>query len=354
MYPALSVLQALGSKVDVLWVGSEGGMEADLIARHNVPFKSIPAAGVHGVGLLSLPGNLIKLARGYFQSKRILNEFKPDVLLFTGGYVAVPMALAATKLNSVLYVPDIEPGLALRSLARFSDVIAITAEESRKFFDPKKRIEITGYPIRTDLGRRTKMAALKELNLSNDLPVILIIGGSKGAHLINQAVLPQLPALLNKAQVIHLTGQADLSEAQQVKNFLAPQLANRYHPYPYLHNEIGAAFACADLAISRAGASTLGELPMFGLPAILVPYPFAWRYQRVNAEYLASHQAVEIIENDVLEAKLIPAVDRLISDPARLAKMSAAMKALAEPLAAKNIAALLLELGQPNERRGQQ
>jgi len=354
VYPALSVLQALGSKADVLWVGSEGGMEADLIARHNVPFTSIPAAGVHGVGLLTLPGNLIKLARGYFQSKRILTEFKPDVLLFTGGYVAVPLAMAATKLNSVLYVPDIEPGLALRSLAKFSDVIAITAEDSRKFFDPNKRIEITGYPIRTDLGRRTKMVALKEMNLSNDLPVILIIGGSKGAHLINQAVLPQLPALLNKAQVIHLTGQADLSEAQQVKNLLAPQLANRYHPYPYLHNEIGAAFACADLAISRAGASTLGELPMFGLPAILVPYPFAWRYQRVNAEYLASHQAVEIIENDVLEAKLIPAVDRLISNPSRLAKMSAAMKSLAEPRAAMNIAALLLELGQSNERRGQQ
>ncbi|MHB8086693.1 MAG: UDP-N-acetylglucosamine--N-acetylmuramyl-(pentapeptide) pyrophosphoryl-undecaprenol N-acetylglucosamine transferase [Anaerolineaceae bacterium] len=148
---------------------------------------------------------------------------------------------------------------------------------------------------------------------------------------------------------MHLTGQADFAEAQKVKGLLSPQMATRYHPHPYLHKEIGAAFACADLAISRAGASTLGELPLFELPAILVPYPFAWRYQRVNAEYLASHGAAEIVENSALEANLIPVVDRLISNPVALTSMRAAMKSLSEPHAANNIADLLVELGTPNQ-----
>lgn len=353
MYPALSVLQALGNRAEsVLWVGGEGGMEADLIAHYNIPYQAIPAAGLHGVGLRTLPGNLVKLAKGMLLSRRILKAFKPDVLLFTGGYVAVPMAVAGTRTNSVLYVPDIEPGLALKSLAKYSDVIALTAPESRKFFSAKKRMVVTGYPVRSDLGSWTREAGLKEMLCSPDMPVVLIVGGSKGAHLINQAVLPQLPALLKKAQVIHLTGQADFAEAQKVKGLLSPQMATRYHPYPYLHKEIGAAFACADLAISRAGASTLGELPLFGLPAVLVPYPFAWRYQHVNAEYLASHGAAEIVENPVLEANLIPVVDRLISNPAVLASMRAAMKSLSEPIAANNIADLLVELGTAHQKGG--
>ncbi len=326
-------------------------MEADLVAHYHIPYQSIPAAGVHGVGLRALPGNLIKLAKGLLQSRRILKEFKPDVLLFTGGYVAVPMAIAATRLKSVLYVPDIEPGLALKSLARFSDVVALTAEESRKFFNPKKRMVVTGYPTRTDLKQWNRASAFKELNLSTALPVILVVGGSKGAHLINQAVLPQLPALLKKAQVVHLTGQGDYQEALNVKGMLPSTMANRYHPYPYLHSEIGAAFACADLAISRAGASILGELPLFELPAILVPYPFAWRYQHVNAEYLASHGAAQIIENNVLEENLVPVVDRLISDPNALLSMRMALKALRVPQAAQNIADLVIELGTAQENQ---
>jgi undecaprenyldiphospho-muramoylpentapeptide beta-N-acetylglucosaminyltransferase len=353
VYPALSVLQAIGDRAEsVLWVGGEGGMEADLVAHENIPYKSIPAAGVHGVGLSALPGNLLKLARGYFDSRRILRSFRPDALLFTGGYVAVPMAVAATQWNSVLYVPDIEPGLALKSLARYSDVIALTADTSRKYFKPGKRMVVTGYPTRTDLGNWNRADALKELNLSDDLPILLIIGGSKGARLINKAVIPQLPAILKRAQVVHLTGQADFHEAQKAATLLSQSMATRYHPYPYLHKEIGAAFACADLAISRAGASTLGELPFFGLPAILVPYPFAWRYQRVNAEYLASHGAAEIIENAVLEERLIPTLDRLIPDRTTMAAMRKAMLSLATPNAAEKIASLLLELASPENNGG--
>ena len=114
VYPALSVLQALKNDAQpVLWVGGEGGMEADLVTRSGVPFTAIPAAGVHGVGLRTLPGNLLRLARGTLAARRILAEFRPDVLLFTGGYVAAPMAFAGRHIPSLVYCPDIEPGLAL-------------------------------------------------------------------------------------------------------------------------------------------------------------------------------------------------------------------------------------------------
>ena len=112
-------------------------MEAELVMRAQIPFQAIPAAGVHGVGARSLPGNLIQLGRGVLASRRILREFQPDALLFTGGYVAVPMAVAGRGVPTLLFVPDIEPGLALKVLARFADRIALTAPEFEIFL-PRK------------------------------------------------------------------------------------------------------------------------------------------------------------------------------------------------------------------------
>ena len=123
--------------MDTLWVGGEGGMEEALVKRQGITFQSIPAAGLHGVGLTTLPRNLTMIGRGVFAARRILNDFKPDVLFFTGGYVAVPMALAGRSIPLLLYVPDIEPGMALKSLARFADVIAVTTEQSQTFFNKK-------------------------------------------------------------------------------------------------------------------------------------------------------------------------------------------------------------------------
>jgi len=128
---------------DLLWVGGIGGMEAGLVERKQVPFRAIPAAGVHGVGLKKLPGNLWKLAKGYFASRQILKAFKPDVLLFTGGYVAIPMALAARHKPMALYVPDIEPGLALKVLAYFARRIALTTESSKMYYKNQEKISVT-------------------------------------------------------------------------------------------------------------------------------------------------------------------------------------------------------------------
>lgn len=353
MYPALTVLAELGGDADaVLWVGGENGMEADLVKRQNIPFTAIPAAGVHGVGLRRLPGNLLQLARGAFASQRILREFQPDVLLFTGGYVAVPMAMMAIPKMSLLYVPDIEPGLALKVLARFSDCIAVTKDESRCYIPKNKRVVLTGYPVRHQLREWTRESGKTALNLRHDQPVLLVFGGSKGAHSINQAVMANLPQLLELAQVIHLSGQLDWEEVQAVSKTLPARLTDRYHPYPYLHEKMGAAMASADLVVSRAGASSLGEFPFFGLPAVLVPYPYAWRYQKVNADYLEQRGAAVVLEDQCLQERLLPSVNDLFTNQEKLSAMRRAMQSLSCPHAARDIANLLRELAVQAARKG--
>jgi UDP-N-acetylglucosamine--N-acetylmuramyl-(pentapeptide) pyrophosphoryl-undecaprenol N-acetylglucosamine transferase len=319
-------------------------MERELVERSKVPFEAIPAAGVHGVGLRSLPGNLLQLARGYRRSGQILKHFQPDVLFFTGGYVAVPMALAGHRVPSVLYVPDIEPGLALKVLARLADSIAITAEDSRAFLPSRLQVTVTGYPLRAGLATWEKPAALQVFGLSDQLPVLLVFGGSSGARSINRALIAVLPELLREMQVIHLSGKLDWAEVEAARDRLSgadSHLAQRYRAFPYLHAEMGAALAAADLALSRAGASTLGEFPQAGLPAVLVPYPYAWRYQKVNADYLAQRGAAVLLLDQDLPQRLAPVVRELIHDPARREQMRRSMRSLARPDAARAIAGLL-------------
>ena len=341
MYPALTVTERLSEDTQVLWVGSEGGMEAELVGRANLPYRGIRAAGVHGVSIRQLPGNLVKLWQGYRQAKQILKDYNPDVILFTGGYVAIPMALAGLKVRTLLFVPDIEPGLALKTLARFSDKIAVSVDDSRRFFSKKEKIEVTGYPLRQDLMKWTKADALAYFGFTSKKPVILFTGGSSGARSINKAVVAILSELLKRYQVIHLTGHLDWETVRAAtSNF--PQT---YQAFPYLH-EMGAAYAAADLVVSRAGASVLGEYPFFGLPAILVPYPYAWRYQKVNADYLVEREAAVLLEDQYLQSQLLTQIDTLLDDRAKLQHMQRAMKALAQPQAAERIASLLYEMAE--------
>lgn len=327
--------------MDALWVGGRGGMEESLVRRQGIAFQSIPAAGVHGVGLLDMPRNLFMLARGVFAARRILKEFKPDVLFFTGGYVAAPVALAGGSIPTLLYVPDIEPGLALKSLIRFADVIAVTTEQSQKFFT--KKVLETGYPLRADLALWERQMAKHHLGISGEGPVLLVFGGSKGARSINFAVMNNLRELLQNFEIVHISGDLDWQVIKHTREQLPMELAARYHALPYLH-EMGAAYAAADLVVSRAGASTLGEYPVFGLPALLVPYPHAWRYQKVNAEYLAARGAAVILEDHRLNNELVATLNVLVQNRNKLKSMRAAMFELSHPRGAEKIASVLIQL----------
>ncbi|OGN73522.1 MAG: undecaprenyldiphospho-muramoylpentapeptide beta-N-acetylglucosaminyltransferase [Chloroflexi bacterium GWB2_49_20] len=349
VYPALAVLQALTGNVEVLWVGAQGGMESTLVQRAGIPFETIPAAGLHGVGLKRLPRNLALLLRGIIASRRIISSFKPDAILFTGGYIAFPMAVAARGIPTLLYVPDIEPGLALKIIARYASCIAVSAAESRDYFTKKEKVFVSGYPTRPELANWNQASARKQFNLLDNVPVLLIFGGSKGARSINYAVLDHLPDLLNIAQVIHISGELDWPVVDAKRKELTGEQSARYHAFPYLHEEMGAALASADLVISRSGASTLGEFPLHALAAILVPYPYAWRYQNVNAQHLASRGAAVVLEDSQLESQLVATIQRLLENPIQLKAMRTAMQSLSHPQAAALIGQRLFSLAR--ERR---
>ena len=321
-------------------------METDLVTRAGIPFKSIPAAGLHGRGLKAISG-IWQLTRGYFAARQIIREFKPDVLFFTGGYVAIPTGLAARKVPMALCLPDIEPALALRTLARRADLITVPAEESRAYFPADSRIEVVGYPTRLSLQKMPKNEALAVFGLSPDKPTLMVTGGSLGARSINQALVANLKTLLTEMQIIHLTGELSWPEVAAAQAELSEDLQKNYRPFAYLHDRMSAAFSAADLVVSRAGASTLGELPAFGVPAILVPYPHAWRYQKVNAEYLAGRGAAVVLKDEDLVDDLIPLVrELLVSDPEKRSQMQAVMQSLAMPQAANRIAQFLQELAE--------
>ena len=321
-------------------------MEAELVERQGIAYTSIPAAGVHGVGLRTLPKNILKLMRGVLESRKILKEFKPDALFFTGGFVAVPMALAGMRIPSLLYVPDIEPGLALQFLAWFAKKITVSASTSTVKFARASRVIETGYPTRANLAQWDKKSACEALGLDAEKPILLVFGGSKGARSINNALLANLPALLEKTQVLHISGTLDWQNVQAAEKSLKGKHAQNYRAFDYLHEKMGAALASADLVISRAGASSLGEFPLFGLPAILVPYPYAWRYQKVNAEYLQAKGAAILVRDETLAERLLPLVDELLKNPQKLAAMRSEMKKMARPQAAENIAEELLALAK--------
>jgi UDP-N-acetylglucosamine--N-acetylmuramyl-(pentapeptide) pyrophosphoryl-undecaprenol N-acetylglucosamine transferase len=334
----LAVVKELRSSDEVLWIGSEGGMEKDLVERAGIAFEAIPAAGVHGVGAGQLPRNLWKLLQGVAAARGKLKAFSPDVLFFTGGYVGVPVALAGLDHPKLVFVPDIEPGLALRLITRLAKVTAVISEDAREHYGARRDVIVTGYPTRFEKGRPSKLRAREMLDLDQDRDVVMIMGGSRGARSINLASWSILRELLSMTQVIHVTGSLDWPRVEGVIASLPPELAPRYHPSEFLHEEIAAALAAADLVVSRAGAATLGEYPLFGLPAILVPYPHAWRYQKTNADSLTrAGAALQIDDVDLME-KLLPTLRQLLGDKERLSEMAVAMGRRATPGAARRLA----------------
>lgn len=357
VYPAIAVAEVLLQRgAELSFVGSVGGFERPLLDEAGIQFAhydEVRAGPLHGVGVLRALVSLANLTLGTIQALRLVRRCKPDALLLTGGWVGLPVALAAWLLRvpSLIYLPDIEPGLAIRILQRFARRIATTVPDSAVFFPVGKTVA-TGYPVRAGMVRAAQSStarqqAIERFGLDPSRKTLLVFGGSRGARSINEALLKILPELLaDGLQVIHVTGTLDW-EQMQSRRMALPE-TQHYHAYAYLHDEMALAFACADLALCRSGASTLGELPLFGLPAILVPYPYAWRYQKVNAEWLAERGAALFMVDAAMGETLLQTIRTLMEDDARLNSMSAAAAALAQPDGAFNVARELLRLAGEN------
>ncbi len=335
---------------DFLWIGTSGEIEEQLVPQAGLSLETIDGGAIVGVPLRARMKNMTKLTRSLRKVNKLLGQFGPDVLLLTGGYVNGPVAAVARlrRQPMAIYLPDIEPGQAIKSLSRFAAKVACTAIPSLDFFPSGKAI-VTGYPVRPELRAAAEMSreeALAQLNLGPERPTLFVFGGSRGARSINRALIEILGALLIDFQVIHISGELDWPEIAANKDSLSEAELRFYRAYPYLHRRMGAAYRGADLVLARAGASMLGECPVFGIPAILVPYPYAWRYQKVNADYLVTRGAAVRINDEDLSSSMLPTVSDLLIDQTKLAKMSKAAKRLDRPNAAENVAQILLDLAK--------
>lgn len=346
---------------ELSFVGSVGGFERPLLDEAGIRFAhydEVRAGPLHGVGVLRALVSLANLTIGTIQALILVRRYKPEALLLTGGWVGLPVALAAWLLRvpSLIYLPDIEPGLAIRILQRFAQRVATTVPDSAVYF-PAGKTMATGYPVRGEMVRAaqdedSRQQAVAHFGLDPTRKTLLVFGGSRGARSINEALLGILPELLaDGLQIIHVTGTLDWEQVQS-RRMALPE-TQHYHAYAYLHDEMALAFACADLVVCRSGASTLGELPLFGLPAILVPYPHAWRYQKVNAEWLAERGAAVLLEDAAMGETLLQSIRTLMQGTSmpgstRLESMSAASAALAQPDGALNVARELLRLAGEN------
>jgi len=348
VYPILSVLAGFDPQREppptVLYVGRSGGMEEGIVARTDIPFRGLRmGGGLRGVKPWVAAGNAALMAGAFVEALGVVRSFRPQAIFVTGGFVCVPVVLAGWiwRVPVLLYLPDVEPGLAVRFLARFATRIAVTVEGSRAYL-PARKVVVTGYPVRPALWSADRTTARGYFGIGSDEPVLLVFGGSRGAHAINVAVGQALADLARSAVVLHVCGTEDEPEFQARRAGLPMALRDRYRPYGYLHDEMPLALAAADVVVSRAGAAVMGEYPAAGVPSVLIPYPHAGAHQAHNARYLVRAGAAVLLENDRLQAgELWPTVQALLGDPASRAAMARAARDLAQPDAVPHIVELL-------------
>lgn len=347
IYPAVSVIEALGKTdpaLQVMWLGVAGGPEESIANDQGWAFAPVSAARVRGTGLRA-PLGVYTSIFGSLGAAQHLRRFSAQVLLATGGYVSVPSIVGA-KLVGVpvlLFLPDVQPGWAVRFSRWLANVVATTSEVARRWLGGS-RVIVTGYPVREAFFAMPREQARRKLEL-NGRPALLVLGGSLGARSLNQATLKWVPSFLPAMQVIHVAGRRDYPWVKEEARRYGLDRANGYRLFEYLES-LPEAMIAVDLVLSRAGASVLGELPAAGKPAVLVPYPYAGAHQRDNARYLEEKGAAVVLENDDLDSQLGPMVERLLSDPVALVKMAEQARGLARPHAAEDLARSLVELAE--------
>ncbi|MBB2910884.1 UDP-N-acetylglucosamine--N-acetylmuramyl-(pentapeptide) pyrophosphoryl-undecaprenol N-acetylglucosamine transferase [Streptosporangium becharense] len=358
-YPALTTVMALrdyavgrGFDFDVLWVGTESGLEARVSAEHGIPFRAIKAGKLRrSPNLRELATNVADMFRvpiGVLQAFGVAARYRPDVVLSTGGYVCVPLGVASRLLGRPLVMHEqiTALGLANRILSRFARRIALTHPSSIEHLPAgaRERAVVTGNPIRPHLLRGNVDAARRHFGLAHGFPLVYVTGGAQGSRQINTLIEEILPALLTRAQVIHQCGPDWIGRFTEAAAALPAELRDRYRPVAYVGGELPHVFAAADVVVSRSGAGTVAELTAVGKASVLIPLvPSAADEQRQNARYLAEAGAARALLDDKPTAdRLLAELDLLLRDPATRAAMAGAAQSLGRVDAADALAQVLL------------
>lgn len=350
IYPALAVARSIRARPDgaeLRWLGGHRGLEGAIVPTAGIPMRRLALrslrtvdANVHAVL------DPLRLAASVPQAAALLAAERPAAVFTTGGYVAVPVLIAAAPLGIpvVLWEGNVVPGRAVRATARLADVIAVSFEATCTALDAApawRPCYVTGTPIR-DTREVDREAARTRLGIPPGTRVLLVFGGSQAVRRFNRAVADALPRLVERAAVIHVTGEDGYAAALTGREALSEAVRPRYLPFPFLRDDMVSALAAADLVVGRAGSSTLAEVTALGLPMVVVPYPHAAGHQRANARQLVEAGAARLVEDEAFDAAALLDAASLLEDPAAHLAMSAAARELGRPGAAEAVADLVL------------
>lgn len=362
-YPALTAIRTLqnrlaaeGRALEVLWIGTTDGLEARVAPAEGIAFATVATGKIRRSSnplMMMSAANMRDMARvplGVAQARKLVADFRPDVVLATGGYVAVPAGLAARicRRPLVLHEQTVRLGLANRKLAGSATRIAVSSESTLPLLPEAVRgaAVVTGNPIRPEvlIGHADKaVGALGLHGFDRRLPTVYVTGGAQGSQQINGVVRDALPWLLERANVIHQCGPDNVEELRQYAVTLPALLAGRYYLAGFVGPELPDVLALADVVVSRSGAGTLAELTALGKPAVFIPLASsAGNEQAYNARHLEEAGASVALLGDVTEDQLRGAIGPLLTDPALRETMAERARTHGRPDAADRLVDVIL------------
>lgn len=355
IYPALAISRYFSEteKAEILYIGTERGLENDIVPRSGFAFRTIEVSGLKRSLSLDTLKTFFRLGKGLFQSRKILKEFKPDVVIGCGGYVVAPVVFMARlqKIPTYIHEMDVLPGLTNRSLSRWVNRIGLSFSGSVPYFKHvKEKVVVNGNPRASEVAKVTRdeiAAAKQQLGLNPSKKTVVVVSGSRGARPINEAVFGMLKQIANQTdfQLVYITGQVHYEEiAKQVNSLnLGPEQGIFLQPFLY---NLPPLLAGADLLISRAGATTIAEVTALGLPGIYIPSPYVTNnHQEHNARWLVDNGAgIMIKERELTPEGLFETISSLMQAPSQLEAMRQKNLSLAMPDALQNIHHTIIKL----------
>jgi UDP-N-acetylglucosamine--N-acetylmuramyl-(pentapeptide) pyrophosphoryl-undecaprenol N-acetylglucosamine transferase len=355
--PAVAVIRELRSRgitLEAKWIGGNEGIEADTARTEGIDFAEIPTGKLRRYLDLKTIRDAVNIPRGVFAARRIVREFRPDVVFSTGGFVSVPTVFAARRRAPILtHEQTTILGLANKINLRSAYVLALSFDDTTaRVGSTKAKVVVTGNPVRSELSAGSAERGRVRFSFSPELPIVFVTGGARGASPLNQRVKAILPQLLECSQVIHQTGPAsandDFAELSALKQSLPAELSARYVLTEFVRNEIADVYAMADLVVSRAGAGTIAELSALGKPAIMIPLPLSGGGEQiVNARALADHGAgVMMMQDDATPERLLQEIGDLLRSPDKRATLATAAASLGRSDSAARLADELLALAR--------
>ncbi len=326
-----------------------------VVSEKGYPFEGLPVQPLPRKPGFLFFGAIFSLLNASIKAIGLLRQFKPDVVVATGSYVSAPVLLASTltRKTFMLHEQNAWPGLTNRVFSFFASAIAVSFPDSVRKFPAWKKRTVTGNPVRLELLELSRRKALEFFDLESEVKTVLIFGGSQGSQSINQAVIQAYPLFdqFREVQIIHLTGPVHFEKVKsEIDNLKKKEGKVVYRPYAFLE-EMGQAYAAADLVVCRSGATTISEITTLGLPAVLSPYPYATaNHQEKNARSLEKAGAARVVlDRDLNGQTLFDEVVKLIYNPAALERMGERSRSFGRPEAAKKIANLILSIKASSE-----